>query len=233
MELWGRMLGVQGNVVSFAAENLEELATLSLYTQEDRPEAVLQIPDNRHISAVQRKKAFALMHDMASYCGYEDSVFKDTMMFMFEGATGIEQFSFKDVDMTTARYFISFLLDYALKWHIPLSKSALSYQDDLDIYMYQSLKYRSCVLCGKHADVHHVDAIGNNQFRALADHREKRLVALCRIHHQEAENMGWLSFSELYHVKGIYLEPKMLNQLGIMTYERMKQIDDKQNRTSR
>ncbi|WP_236698228.1 putative HNHc nuclease [Weissella minor] len=225
------MIGVQGNIVRFAAENPEELATLSLYTHEDYPEAVLNIPDNRKISAVQRKKAYALLHDMAKQIGQDESSFKDAMKKLFVEETGEETFSFSDTDMTTARYFISFLLDYALKWHIPLSKSALSYQDDLDMYMYQSLKYRSCVLCGKHADVHHVDAIGNNQFRALADHREKRLVALCRIHHQEAGNMGWPTFSDLYHVKGIYLEPKMLNQLGIMTYERMKQIDDKQNRT--
>lgn len=231
MKLVGRVIAVQGNRVEFASEEPKDVSKMSLYAQQIGADAVLEIRDKRKISSLQRRKAFALMHDMASYAGYLDSDFKETMMFMFEGETGIEPFSFKDVDKTTARDFISYVLDYALKWHMPLSNSALAYQDDLDRYMYQSLRYRSCALCGKSADVHHVDAIGNNQYRALADHRQKRLIALCRMHHQEAENMRWPSFSSLYHVKGIYLDPKLLNTLGIMTYERMEKYDDKSDRT--
>lgn len=180
MNLWGRLVGVQGNKVIFAVENLEEL--------------------------------------------------KNWMKYFFEIETGESPFSFSTTDMTTAREFISFLIEYVLKHDIPLSKPAMKYQDDLDAYMYQTLKYRKCVLCGKHADVHHIDTIGMGNDRTLVDHRDKRLIALCREHHNEAHNRGWASFSELYHVKGIILDPQMLNKLGIMTYKRMQEIDEKVGR---
>jgi hypothetical protein len=227
MNLWGRLVGVHGNKVTFAVENLEELANLSLITTQDRPEAVLQINDERSISPVQRKKAYAIMGDIAKWSGYTPEELKDWMKFYFEEETGYPYFSFANTDMTTARQFISFLIGYALKFHVPLSKPAMEYQDDLDAYMFQTLKFRRCVLCGKHADVHHIDTVGMGNDRKLVDHRNKRLIALCREHHNEAHNRGWTSFADLYHVKGITLDPETLNRLGIMTYKRMREIDEK------
>src|SRR5699024_7126792 len=137
-----------------------------------------------------------------------------------------------NTDMTTAKRFITFLLDFAIRNGIPLKHSGITYQDDIDTYMYMSLKYRSCVICGKPADIHHVNSVGMGNDRKLVDHRQKHLIALCREHHQQAHQMGWPTFKENYHVKAILLDPQTLTQLGIMTYKRREEIDDKQRRTN-
>jgi len=82
--------------------------------------------------------------------------------------------------------------------------------------------------CGR-TDVHHVDVVGMGQDRKLVDHRDKRLIALCREHHQLAHNMGWATFSQVHHVIGIKLDRQTLNNLGIMTYKRMEEIDNDQS----
>lgn len=233
MELWGRVTSIIGNKVTFSAESIEELQNLQYLMDRGYSEAVLQISDERHISAVQRRKSYAMIKDFAEWSGYDREEMKIILKFEFEAETGHEYFSFARTDMTTAREFISFTIGLAMLYEVPLKKSALQIQDDLDVYMYQSLKNRSCVLCGKKADVHHIETVGMGNDRKLVDHRRKHLIALCREHHQDAHQIGWVAFSELHHLKGIILDPKTLNDLGIMTYKRMKEIDDEQSSASR
>lgn len=227
MELWGRITNISGNQVTLSTESLEEVTGLirAIKSGGDN-EAIIQIADGRHLSSVQRKKIYAILSDFAMYTGDVPSDMKEMMKMRFSAESGHDHFSLATTDMTTAREFITFLLDFAIQWHIPLSKSGLELQDDLDAYMYQSLKYRSCVLCGRHADVHHIDTVGMGNDRKLVDHRNKHLIALCREHHQLAHNMGWLSFKETYHVKGILLKSETLIDLGIMTKKRMDEIDE-------
>ncbi|WP_250779589.1 putative HNHc nuclease, partial [Weissella diestrammenae] len=79
--------------------------------------------------------------------------------------------------------------------------------------------------------MHHIDVIGMGNDRRKVDHRGRLLIALCREHHQHAHQMGWLTFKDQYHVKGVTLNAETLNRLGIMTYKRMKEIDDEQSST--
>ena len=173
------------------------------------------------------------MSEIAKWSGYTPEETKEWMKFYYIGETGDQYFSFADTDMTTARNFISYLLDYAVRNHIPMSKSGLEYMDDVDAYMYSSLRYRSCVVCGRPADVHHIDTVGMGNDRRTVDHREKRLIALCRVHHNEAHNIGWPEFERKYHVKGIKLDPETLQRLGIMTFKQMEEIDNEPRRTNR
>lgn len=232
MDLWGHITAVKGNQIVVSLESQEELASLSLFTTEEQPQVVVNVQDERHLSVLQRKKAYAIIGEIASWSGYLPEEQKEWMKYLFTAETGTPHFSFANTDMTTARQFITFLLEYALKNHVPMTHSGLTYQDDLDAYMYQSLKYRSCVICGKHADVHHLDTVGMGNDRNLVDHRQKHLIALCREHHKEAHQLGWPTFKNRYHVKGIKLDAQTLNRLGIMTYKRMEEIDDKQRRTN-
>ncbi|WP_433322364.1 putative HNHc nuclease [Weissella tructae] len=231
MELWGRVVHVKGSYVTFAAENPEELANLSLITQEDRPEAVLNLPDNRKISNVQRKKAYAIMSDIADWTGYVPEEIKAQMKFMFEAEYGISDISLGTTDMTTARYFITMLLEFCFRMDIPLKHNGLALQDDIRAYAFICLRYRKCMVCGKHETVetHHVDKIGGGN-RKTIDHRNKRLVALCHEHHQEAEHLHWPRFSEIYHLVGIKLDEKTLHDLGLMTYKSMREHDRRKER---
>lgn len=233
MDLWGKITAIKGNQVVITLENREELANLSLFTTAEQPQVIVDVQDERHISKLQRKKAYAIIAEIAKWSGYLPEECKEWMKYYFTAETGNPYFSFSDTDMTTARRFITFLLDFAIRNKVPMKHSGMTYQDDLDMYMYMSLKHRSCVICGKHADVHHLDTIGMGNNRDLVDHRNKHLIALCREHHQLAHQLGWQTFKEKYHVKGIILDPQMLNQLGIMTYKRMKEIDDEQRKSYR
>lgn len=232
MELWGRITAIKGNQMVVTVESREELANLSLFTTEEQPQVVVNVQDERHLSVLQRKKAYALIGEIANYTGYLPQEAKEWLKYWFTAETGTPYFSFADTDMTTAKEFITFLLDFAVRNEIPMKHSGMTYQDEIDTYMYMSLKHRSCAICGKHADVHHVDGVGMGNDRNLVDHRQKHLIALCREHHQEAHKLGWTTFKEKYHVKGILLDPQTLNQLGIMTYKRMEEIDDKQRHTN-
>jgi len=232
MDIWGRITAIKGNQMVVTVESREELANLSLFTTEEQPQVVVNVQDERHLSVLQRKKAYALMGEIANYTGYLPQDAKEWLKYWFTAETGTPYFSFADTDMTTAKEFITFLLDFAIRNEIPMKHSGMTYQDEIDTYMYMSLKHRSCAICGKHADVHHVDGVGMGNDRNLVDHRQKHLIALCREHHQEAHKLGWPTFKGKYHVKGILLDPQTLNQLGIMTYKRMEEIDDKQRHTN-
>ncbi|GEP75617.1 putative HNHc nuclease [Weissella thailandensis] len=232
MELWGRITAIKGNQIAVTLESREELASLSLFTTEEQPQVIVDVQDERHLSNLQRRKAYAIMGEIANWTGYIPEECKEWLKYFFTAETGNPYFSFANTDMTTAKRFITFLLDFAIRNGIPLKHSGITYQDDIDTYMYMSLKYRSCVICGKPADIHHVNSVGMGNDRKLVDHRQKHLIALCREHHQQAHQMGWPMFKENYHVKAILLDPQTLNQLGIMTYKRMEEIDDKQRRTN-
>lgn len=226
MDLWGKITAVKGNQVVISLESAQELASLSLFTTEEQPQVVVNVQDERKLSVLQRKKAYALIAEIARWSGYIPEECKEWLKYYFTAETGTPYFSFSNADMTTAKDFITFLLDYAIRNHVPMKHSGLTYQDDLEAYMYSSLKYRSCVICGKHADVHHIQAIGMGNNRNTTDHRTKDLIALCREHHQEAHKLGWLTFKDKYHVTGVKLDAQTLNQLGIMTYKQMEDIDN-------
>ena len=232
MDIWGRITAIKGNQMVVTVESREELANLSLFTTEEQPQVVVNVQDERHLSVLQRKKAYSLIGEIANYTGFLPQEAKEWLKYYFTAETGTPYFSFADTDMTTAKEFITFLLDFAVRNEIPMKHSGTTYQDEIDTYMYMSLKHRSCAICGKHADIHHIDTVGMGNDRNLVDHRQKHLIALCREHHQQAHQMGWQTFKEQYHVKGILLDPQTLNQLGIMTYKRMEEIDDKQRRTN-
>jgi hypothetical protein len=225
MDILGKIVAVKGGGVEFKFTDRSLLSKLSLDVMDEPLDAVIRLGDNRHISPAQQRKAYALLDDIAAKFGWTKQEIKATMKYRFGLEYGIDDFSLSNTDMTTAREFINFLLEYVIEHGVPLKNGALELQDDLDTYMYLSLKHRSCVVCGRHADVHHIETVGMGNDRRFIDHREKELIALCRVHHNEAHNMGWPSFSELYHVKGIRLDAKTLNDLHIMSYKRMEEID--------
>ena len=236
MDLWGRINRIRGHDVTVSVSDLDELTTLVNLLQHNQltnqPQAIVQVTDERSASRVQVKKAYAIMNDIADWTGYAPSEVKDLMKSYWVAETGEPYFSFANTDMTTAREFISFLLEFVIKHEIPLRKPGLELNDDLDRYMVMSLIHRSCVICGKPADIHHIDTVGMGNDRAQIDHREHRLIALCREHHNLAHNMGWPTFADVYHVKGMYLKGPQLQRLGLMTYKRMEEIDnDTQRKT--
>lgn len=227
MEFDGKLSAVNGHEVVLSVTDeriIESLKQFDLTVEQ--PEMVVKLIDERQLSPQQRRKTYALLKDIADWLGYDVDDLKQTMKGLFYVAFGIEPFSLANTDMTTARMFISFLIEFALDEGIPMSQSLKDRTDDLEVYMLQAMRHRSCVICGQHADIHHIDAIGMGNDRTTTDHRGREMIALCREHHQLAHSMGWPSFSQLFHVQGAIPSSEMIQQLGLMTQKRMNEIDE-------
>ena len=77
--------------------------------------------------------------------------------------------------------------------------------DDINRYVYACLMNKKCAVCGRRADLHHIDAIGMGNDRDKAYQIGKEVISLCREHHTEAhtKGAGWLK--EDMHLIGIPL----------------------------
>ncbi len=160
--------------------------------------------DGRFISPAQRRKIYATLRDISNHTGYDPESAKQIMKIEHMERTGrMEWFSLSDCSMTMAREFINTLMDYALKEGIILTDTGLQRTDDIDTYLIQCIKYRRCCICGRKADIHHVDAIGMGRDRTTMDDSGHEIMALCREHHTAAHGLGRERFMRMYAVYGI------------------------------
>ena len=102
-----------------------------------------------------------------------------------------------------ARQFLDVIIDYSLENGIPLRESGLERTGDIYNYLVSCIHHRKCCICGKSADIHHVEAIGMGRDRRHYDDSGNEVIALCRCHHALAHQKGRLEFFRLYHVFGV------------------------------
>lgn len=175
----------------------------------------IRLTDGREISAEQRRKIFALVRDIAVWCGHEPEYIRMYTTFEYRLMHGIEPFSLSDCDMSTAKDYISYLIDFCFLHSVPTRDTLLNQTDDIGKYLYSCLEHRRCAVCNAKADVHHVDAVGRGRNRNEIAHIGMKAVALCRIHHNEAHAMGDKSFCEKHHIYGIKLDEYLCEKLNL------------------
>lgn len=163
----------------------------------------LWLEDGRHITAEQRKKAYATIKDISECTGYLPEEAKEYMKYYHMIQTGCKYFSLSDCCIETAKEFINTLIEFALKYGVILSDSAIERTDDINRYIFMCLKYKKCAICGRPGEIHHWDAIGMGNDRMKFDDSEYRKICLCRLHHTEVHQMGREKFSLKYKVYGI------------------------------
>lgn len=166
----------------------------------------LRLTDGREITAEQRRKIFALIRDISVWCGHEPEYIRAFMEFEYRIEKDIEPFSLSDCDVTTAREFINYLINFCFENDVPTKKPLLTQADDIGKYLYYCLEHRKCAICNAPADVHHVDTIGMGNNRQKVIHMGKSAIALCRAHHTEAHTIGANRFFDKYKVFGIKLD---------------------------
>lgn len=182
---------------------------LRRYQQDGIVKSEIRLDDPRFISSEQRRKAYATIADIADWYGDVPQYMKEVLKAYFCIEKDYEDFSLGNVSMTIAREFIDYLIEFCLIHGVPLSEKALSRTDNIGKYLYLCLKHRKCVICGKDADLHHVDVIGRGFDRKKVDDSRLRKMVLCREHHTECHKIGQETFNEKYHVFGIlYTEEK-------------------------
>lgn len=173
--------------------------------------------DARTISPEQRRKAWALIGEIAAAYGYLSAADKSQLngdmkrKFLMERmddltAEAIKRFSLSDVDQTTARMYITFLIDFVVENGIPTKEPAAELCDDVEAYVYKCLLAKVCAVCRRPADLHHVDRVGMGRDRETINHIGLRALPLCREHHMEAHRVGDQALMDKYHLACIPID---------------------------
>lgn len=178
----------------------------------------IRIDDNRTITADQRKKIYATIRDIAMYTGDDPEYLKEFLKFDYCGHNGEEYFSLSNCSISTAREFINFIIDFILKYDIPLSEKAVVRTDDIDTYLYMCVKYRKCAITGRaNADIHHCigSRIGMDGNRKKISNKGRELIALSREWHTKVHQEGEKEIFKLYKVYGITVDDETLKELKL------------------
>lgn len=174
------------------------------------------LPDGRNISPAQRRKAYALIHEISDFTGELPEMEKERLKLDFVvnhlQALAKKMFSLSNCDMTTAREFISYLIDFMIEHDIPSKTPLVELCEDITRYVYACTKKKICAVCGRPAELHHVDRIGMGRNRQEVYQIGMLVLPLCRQHHTECHTMPQNEFNKKYHLQGIKLTKEIAKQ---------------------
>lgn len=221
---------ITGRIVSADRDGVTIRAPIPKYFVRREYETVLvQFVDARPISNDQRKKAWALMTEISAWAGTE----KDDTYRLFRwrytqaAVDGLkrELFHLSRATMTEAREFISYLIEFVLDFDVPLRVPLYELNDDIEHYMRQCLMHKRCAVCGKPAQLHHVDRVGSHGGdRKTINHIGLMAEALCGVHHKEAHDVGQGDFDERYHFHGIPIDQEIARVYRLNTKPKKEKI---------
>lgn len=189
-------------------------------------EVRIMLKDSRTITAEQRKKIYALLGELADYIGDYPEIVKKTMKWEFRLQRlekMAEDFSLSDCSVELASEFTDFLVEIIIAWGVPCKQPLIELCEDVKKYVYTCLKYRKCAVCGRTAELHHVDAVGMGSDRKEIPHEGKRALPLCRKHHTEAHERGDGEFMDLYHLEPIALDKELCKIYKLKTKKEKKE----------
>lgn len=185
------------------------------------------------LSDVQRRKSYAMIHDIADYEGYPDDIKKIALKEQFKGVTGYPDFSLSDCKKDIATAFIAFLVEYCFYYDIPFRFKDLTNTFDTQRQVFLCLAHKRCTVCGadERVEINHEDSVGSGLNRNHIDHRQHRLEALCHNHHFEFHTIGAESFAKKYHFHGIKLKDEDIVSLKLMSWKQIKKFDEEYRRS--
>lgn len=215
MLLNGRVIGAKGGniFVSIPVTDTqkEQIAATS------RPDVVVEFEDGRQITVKQRKKIYVLIKCIADWQGYTPTeVTKELLKYEFisspirEAISSDDSFSLSDCDRTTARLFITWLIEFCLTHDIPCGEPLWKLCEDIEKYMWACAVTKHCAVCGrKKAELHHYDTVGTGRNRKEICHIGMRCLPLCRKHHTQIHNIGRDEFCKRYILEPIKIDEQI------------------------
>lgn len=188
-------------------------------------DVLVEFEDGRSITPAQRRKAHVLLGYIAAWWGYTPlEAAKEITKIIFRGQEytlhdGI--FSLSDCDRTTARLYITYLIDFCLLHDVPIGHDPL-YElcDDIPKYVWACLMNKRCACCGKKAELHHVDAVGMGRNRKEIVHIGMRVLPLCRHHHAEIHTIGRDTFLKRYFLEPVEVTEEIADVYGLRKKQR-------------
>jgi hypothetical protein len=198
-----------GGVIIRAALPSIDRAILRRYDK-----VLVEFADGRRITPEQRKKSHSLIAEIADWAGYLPAEMKRLMKIEFKvkhlQTLESEMFSLSDCSVTTCREFISFLIDFMIENGVPSKIPLYEQCEDIGRYVFACLMHRTCAVCGRRADVHHLHGSrdkGGLQWRTK-DQSGAKVLPLCREHHGicHGDEEGFL---ERYHLQGVKMDKQI------------------------
>ncbi len=230
---------VKGFVSGYNGETLTisvPFKNVDLLERQGITECEVRLLDGRTITPAQRRKIFATVRDIADWATwakgkkqYRDVLRQLQLLYLIDTTDteavrhqleyhycdllDINLFSLSNCDVSTARDFISYLIDLVIEYDIPCMDSLLNRCDDIDRYLYSCIANRRCAICGKKADIHEVERVGMGRDRTAIHHLGQLVQPLCRKHHCEVDEIGQQSFDKKYHMQSIRLDEYLCKKL--------------------
>ncbi len=176
--------------------------------------------DSRPLSDKQRRMCYALINAISEWSGQESEDLKEyfKISFLTENFDTLADkiFSLSNAPMSLVAAFQKFLIKFIISNDVPTKRPLLEYVDDIDDYVYMCLIHKKCAICGKKADLHHIDAVGMGNDRTDIQHEGREAMSLCREHHTEYHTIGKSAFLEKYHLNGgIKIDKTILKIYGL------------------
>ena len=167
---------------------------------------IITLPDSRPLSDKQRRSCYAMIREIADWSGDTTESIKEVLKLDFWCGELLEMadtlFSLSNAPMSVVAAFQSWLARFIVRNDVPTRKPMLDYVDDVDDYVYACLVNKKCPICGKKADLHHLEAVGMGRDRDTIIHEGMEVMPLCREHHTEVHTIGRTEFLKKYHLNG-------------------------------
>lgn len=208
---------IKGRILSVSEDGTAVIAApidTYILTHRKVKEAYIDYIDSRPLSDKQRRMCYALINAIAEWSGETTEGTKTALKLEF-WQTHIDTladkiFSLSNAPMSLVAEFQRYLVRFIIDNDVPLKFPLLNYVDDIKDYTYSCLIHKKCVICGKRADLHHIDAIGMGNDRNDVQHIGREVMSLCREHHAEIHLLGKSEFMEKYHLDGGIIADKTI-----------------------
>lgn len=177
-------------------------------------ECYVEMIDSRPLSDKQRRTCWMLIgaisdwqgqsrsetaRDMANYARKVDFLINEI------GENADRLFSLSNAPMSLVSAYQRYLVRFVVEHDIPVNFELWKFIDDIADYIYSCLIYKKCAVCGKPANLHHVDRVGMGRDRHDIIHEGMEVMPLCpgvKGHHDELHTLGDKAFFEKYHFDG-------------------------------
>lgn len=208
---------VDGIITSYNERG--ELTVTAVYTNTEKfvrcgyKTARVVLNDSRTLSHEQRKKAFALLGEINDFTGempeYTKKFFKLAFTAERHKELADKIFSLSDCSVELASDFIDYLIGFILAHDILTKRPLIELCDDIKLYVYACAKHKKCAVCGRRAELHHVDAVGMGNDRNTINHIGRAALPLCHAHHSELHEIGDERFMALYHLQPVKIDEEI------------------------
>ena len=200
---------LKGKVVGLSEDGtatIKAQVPLAQFLHREVKEVYVDMIDSRPLSDKQRRMCYALVKVIADWSGSGTEEVKEAFKLDFwaERVDTLSDkiFSLSNAPMSLVAEFQRFLVAFILTHDVPTKRPLREYVDDIEAYTYLCLVRRKCAVCGRRAELHHIDAVGMGNDRTEVQHEGREVMSLCREHHTELHTVGKAEFMKKYHLDG-------------------------------